>query len=108
MQGGGSNDVLLGEAGNEEVEGFAGDDSILSSDGIDTLSGGADDDTIKGQGGRDYMYGDAGNDLFDAVDSLSTADYVLNGGPHSLGDRAAYEDADASSGLVTGIATRLT
>lgn len=107
LQGGAANDTLIGDAGADSITGGDGNDSILGGDGNDSLHGGNNNDTIKGQNGRDYMYGEAGDDLFDAVDSTTVADYVLDGGAHVSGDQAAYDNIDATGGTVTGIETRL-
>jgi Ca2+-binding RTX toxin-like protein len=56
IQGGGGDDDIFGEAGNDVLSGDDGNDSIL---------GGSDDDTITGDSGNDTLHGDDGNDTLD-------------------------------------------
>ncbi|MBQ17395.1 MAG: hypothetical protein CMJ65_09750 [Planctomycetaceae bacterium] len=69
-------DVLLGDAGNDEIHGNYGRDTITGGGGADRLFGGPEDDRLKGQagddelcggGGADWMTGDAGDDLLESV-----------------------------------------
>ena len=69
-------DVLLGDAGNDEIHGDYGRDTITGGGGDDWLFGGPEDDRLKGQagddelcggGGADWMTGDAGDDLLESV-----------------------------------------
>jgi Ca2+-binding RTX toxin-like protein len=60
--GGDDNDSLHGEDGNDSLLGGNGDDRLYGGDGFDTLSGGNGNDELDGYTGDDYIYGDAGND----------------------------------------------
>ncbi len=50
----GDGDVLVGDAGNDQVRGGGGND---------VLYGGADDDRLQGGTGDDTLYGDTGKDV---------------------------------------------
>ena len=65
---------LLGDAGDDIVDGGAGDDRLIGGRGDDTLMGGSGDDTLKaglgddllaGEEGDDLLYGRAGDDRLD-------------------------------------------
>ncbi|MDA1164482.1 MAG: hypothetical protein O3B13_15420 [Planctomycetota bacterium] len=72
IMGGDGEDILIGGAGIDTIDGEAGDDSIQGGAGNDLLSGGADDDTILGEAGGDVIDGGAGNDsLFGGADNDS-------------------------------------
>lgn len=84
----GTNDSLVGSAGNDVYDGLAGDDTIdgglgndridgnlgndvlLGNAGNDTLIGGAGNDQLNGGAGNDLMVGGAGNDTY-IVDSVA-------------------------------------
>lgn len=55
IDGTGSNDLILGSAGNDDIRGIGGSDCIL---------GGAGDDKLTGGGGTDVCIGGPGNDQF--------------------------------------------
>ena len=58
------NDILLGNALNNRLDGGLGDDFISGDKGNDTLIGGEDNDTLAGGLGNDILTGGAGNDIF--------------------------------------------
>jgi len=80
IQGDATNDELKGYAGADVIEGGNGDDTIwggngwdilkgnsendviYGGDGYDTISGGEQNDILYGNFGRDIIYGDEGND----------------------------------------------
>ncbi len=69
-------DILVGDAGENRLEGFdgndlleglAGADWLEGGDGKDLIDGGQDDDLLIGGFGNDHLYGGAGDDvLYDA------------------------------------------
>jgi Ca2+-binding RTX toxin-like protein len=63
--GNAGNNALNGYYGNDIISGGDGDDNIIGWYGNDTLSGGNGNDTISGGLDNDVMYGDAGNDTID-------------------------------------------
>ncbi len=72
LNGGGSNDTVLGTdgpdliltlAGADSISGNGGSDTVVSGGGMDTISGGEGADNLNGQNGNDLIYGDAGNDV---------------------------------------------
>ncbi len=64
--GGDGNDTLNGGATNEVFLGEGGDDVLQAGGGRDNVSGGAGNDTVRGQGGIDVLSGGTGNDRIDA------------------------------------------
>jgi VCBS repeat-containing protein len=61
------NDVLLGDAGNNSIDGL---------DGSDQISGGAGNDFLYGGDGKDRLTGGAGNDLIDGGSNYDRAVYT--------------------------------
>ncbi|MCP5083008.1 MAG: hypothetical protein GY948_15085 [Alphaproteobacteria bacterium] len=53
-----SHDILIGNAGNDTINGGMGWDFIAGGHGNDALNGGAHEDTVFGQGGDDILIGD--------------------------------------------------
>ncbi|HEY0026618.1 MAG TPA: hypothetical protein VGC35_01995 [Allosphingosinicella sp.] len=73
-------DTLLGGAGNDLIDGGSFGDLLQGEDGDDILYGAGDADTLEGGAGRDTLYGD--QSLFgtgNAISPSSNAD-VLKGG----------------------------
>jgi Ca2+-binding RTX toxin-like protein/Tol biopolymer transport system component len=64
LQGWAGDDRLSGWAGDDRLEGGAGNDVLLGHGGNDALDGGADDDQLEGGLGADALAGGAGNDRF--------------------------------------------
>ncbi len=60
-----SNNVLNGGNRNDVILGNAGDDIIFGGKGIDVLIGGQGDDKLFGERGDDFLFGDEGNDQLD-------------------------------------------
>ena len=116
VQAGQGNDVVIGGAGKDNLQGDAGDDIIFGWRGSDTISGGlgndllygddlgfnniSGDDTIDGGAGNDILYGGRGSDKM----SGGTENDILYGqaGGDSMsggaGDDILYgDDANTSS-----------
>jgi Ca2+-binding RTX toxin-like protein len=72
------NDVILGNAYDQTLDGGIGNDKIYGEGGDDTLIGGDGNDTLYGGGGENEMSGGAGDDLF-IVDADSEGDYIALG-----------------------------
>lgn len=111
MTGNDMNNIIAGDAGNNNLNGAGGDDSIIGDAGADQISGGT---------GADWLSGDAGNDTLNGGDGSDTlmggvGNDVLNGGNQDdlaygeigddrfelgLGDDAGYggDGADRLSG----------
>lgn len=77
IDGGGSNDRLVGDNGRDAISGGGGNDHIFGKGGRDRLSGdsGGDEvhgnegpDSLFGDNGRDYLFGNAGNDFHNVFD----------------------------------------
>jgi Ca2+-binding RTX toxin-like protein len=60
------NDILTGNAFNNEIYGGEGRDSVNGANGADTLDGGDGDDRLLGGNDDDLLLGAAGNDSLDA------------------------------------------
>jgi Ca2+-binding RTX toxin-like protein len=59
---------LLGELGNDVLQGGAGDDTLRGGEGDDLLEGGTGNDYLDGGAGNDTMAGSVGDDTY-VVDS---------------------------------------
>jgi len=81
--GGGGNDSLTGNVGNDRLIGNHGDDSLLGGDGNDALYGQDGDDYLGGGNGIDVIVGGLGNDTMYGSDG---ADGIRGG----LGNDLAY------------------
>ncbi len=85
---GAGNDVIIGSAGNDAIDGGAGDDVLLAGGGNDTIAGGAGDDLI---------FGDSGNNTFvvssplDGHDIISGFDGDALGGQDTLNLDALFD-----------------
>lgn len=89
-QGSSYNDILLGDALNNNIDGADGNDSVAGRDGNDTLTGGYGNDTLDGGNGNDRL--DAGgND--DTLMGGAGADALLGGAGL---DTASYANAAAA------------
>jgi Ca2+-binding RTX toxin-like protein len=71
IDGGSGDDALYGQGGDDTIDGGYGFDTIFGGAGIDMLSGGGfndqifggtENDIIKGDEGEDYLYGEDGDD----------------------------------------------
>ena len=62
---GADNDTLIGDAGNNLLDGGAGRDNLSVTSGNNILLGGTDSDTLTGGTGNDQLFGGAGTDLLD-------------------------------------------
>ncbi len=56
------NNQLVGNAGKDTINGLAGQDQLLGGGGGDTMNGGFGNDTLTGGGGIDTIIGNDGND----------------------------------------------
>jgi Ca2+-binding RTX toxin-like protein len=72
MAGNDGNDILYGYAGNDTMDGGAGSDSLYGGVGNDTLTGGAGDDFLYGEDGNDTLGGGAGSDTLDGGNGSDT------------------------------------
>ena len=92
-----TDDLLVGDAGSNQLHGRGGGDLLRGRGGRDTLSGGDGADRLEGGGGDDRLLGDAGDDLL-----LGGAgrDH-LHGGAGT--DMASYRNAGA--GVIVNLTT---
>jgi Ca2+-binding RTX toxin-like protein len=72
--GGDGNDTLSGAGGNDCLRGQGGDDTVSGQAGDDTVGGGDGNDRVTGGDGADRLTGDAGTDSMngDAGDDIGT------------------------------------
>lgn len=69
IMGNAGNDILNGGVGKDQVFGNAGDDNVSGGLGNDTLIGGDGNDTIQGNAGADVIRGGSGNDTMTGGDT---------------------------------------
>lgn len=65
INGGDYDDYILGNRGIDLIDGGCGDDSLYGGEGDDTIYGGKGDDFISGDEGADLLYGGEGADTFE-------------------------------------------
>ncbi|QQM33128.1 hypothetical protein JET14_22010 (plasmid) [Martelella lutilitoris] len=88
-----SDDILVGGAGADQLDGAEGWDWIVGGGGNDVLNGGSEADTLLGGDGNDILNG--GFDL-DYLEGGAGAD-ILNGGDYGLDwDTAGYAGSNAA------------
>ena len=104
-------DIVLGGAGNDLLNGGLGVDSVLGRAGNDTLLGGAGNDRLYGEAGsdkmeagtgNDYAYGGAGNDTFVARIGDGNDVYIGDAGSDTLDMRAITAAARVDLGNGAG------
>jgi Ca2+-binding RTX toxin-like protein len=66
--------MLLGNSGNNALDGGSGNDTLDGGNGNDTLQGGSGDDTVLGGLGDDMLSAGSGNDVLDGGDGADTLD----------------------------------
>ena len=102
LQGGATNDTLLGTGGADTLEGGGGGDSISGGNGADSLAGGEGADTLIGGAGKDRLSGGAGDDIFVFASHIETPasaagrDVVTD---WNMGDRIDLSVVDANTTL---------
>ncbi|WP_367971372.1 cadherin-like domain-containing protein [Vibrio scophthalmi] len=67
------NDIIVGEASDDQLEGKAGDDLLVARAGDDTLQGGLGEDTLIGGLGADILTGGDEADIFKWLDFESSS-----------------------------------
>ncbi|WP_052245477.1 calcium-binding protein [Halocynthiibacter namhaensis] len=88
LEGFAGNDKLLGGRGDDTLRGGEGADRLFGQQNDDILFGGTGDDYLAGGGGHDALFGDAGNDRLRGGNGKDT----LHGGS---GNDKLYGDAGA-------------
>jgi Ca2+-binding RTX toxin-like protein len=81
--------LLLGNLGNDFLNGDNGNDQLYGGQGNDQLIGGMGNDTLSGDYGQDNLIGNEGSDLFilsntSAVSDINLADKILDFTPTDL------------------------
>lgn len=70
------NDILNGNVGDDDLRGGLGDDVLNASAGSDIAYGDHGDDQIAGDAGEDFLYGGDGNDI---ITGGTEADFIEGG-----------------------------
>ncbi len=65
LQGYAGSDILFGNTGNDTLWGDSGSDTLYGGQGNDWLNGGSETDVLLGDRGDDTLTGSAGGDRFD-------------------------------------------
>ncbi|MBU2941050.1 hypothetical protein Q4525_20180 [Shimia thalassica] len=73
LDGGSSDDTLIGSPAPDSLSGSGGDDEIFGAGGNDTLNGGDGADTLDAGNGDDRLLGGAGEDTLDGGEGTDTA-----------------------------------
>ena len=90
------NDVITGDANDNDIQGGLGSDTIKGGDGTDTLYGDGGDDNIDGGAGDDVIFGGAGDyDVF--IDSEGADTYDGGSGIYDRVDYLTSPGADSIS-----------
>ena len=106
----GDGDALLGQDGDDTLQGDGGDDTLDGGEGFDALEGGGGDDEIDGGGDPDIVLGGDGDDTISVdlhdtlVDGGDEDDLLLVfGAPVVLGGGSGEDtlDAQGSENLTT-------
>ena len=88
-RGNAGNDLLLGNDGDDFLSGDTGNDALFGGNGADKLKGGSGNDTIVGSEGHDLLVGDSGVDQLtggEGHDQFAyTGDVFANGIPTPAG-----------------------
>lgn len=103
MRGTPGNDVLIGSAADEHIQGFRGDDILFGGDGNDQLAGGIGNDRLEGGPGYDSYDGGPGGDTlaFGVADGPAAVDLAAS----SVTSGGAFEfaqDVENLTGSVFG------
>ncbi|MCY0093293.1 hypothetical protein OEG82_04515 [Hoeflea sp. J2-29] len=78
--GNSGDNVIDGGAGNDRLSGLAGADTLIGGTGNDFLDGGTGDDRLFGGADNDTLVGGTGSDLLDGGDGIDTANYAADSG----------------------------
>jgi len=99
--------LITGNGGNNEINGYAGNDTISGGGGVDTLNGLAGNDLIDGGAGADKLSGGTGNDVFlfkaGEANGDTITDFVGNG--TAAGDSILFQGYGPGASFVVGAGT---
>jgi Ca2+-binding RTX toxin-like protein len=94
LTGSGHADLLIGNDGENGLNGYFGDDVLNGGGGIDHLWGGNDNDILKGGGGADTLDGGHGSDTSDYSEATSWVWVDLGWGVGRLMGEGGWWSAD--------------
>lgn len=109
-----SNELILGDIGDEIMNGDAGDDVIIGGAGDDTLNGGSGADELRGDDGDDTLNGGSGNDIltggdgFDTLNAGSGNDILTGGADNDILDGGSDTDTVLVDGSLETVALTYT
>ena len=82
--------MLIGGAGQDQLDGRDGDDTLLGGDGNDRLWGGEGSDRLEGGAGADRLDGGAGDDIL--TGGLGVDSFIFSGGADLITDFTGLQD----------------
>jgi len=98
--GSGGNDVMSGDAADNQIEGSGGQDQISGAGGDDILLGGDSDDILDGGTGDDQLDGGAGDDVLTGGDGADTINAGTGKDTINAGNGADVIDGGAEEDLL--------
>ncbi|MGO4389639.1 cadherin domain-containing protein [Microvirga sp. 2YAF29] len=97
------NDLLDGNDGDNNLQGWYGDDTLQGGLGLDTLFGGEGNDRLSGGDGDDILVGEAGNDNIAGSDGTDIAVYSGRFSEYTITANATnYTVVDTKADRATG------
>jgi Ca2+-binding RTX toxin-like protein len=94
LEGSENNDLLVGDAVNNELTGSGGDDNLSGKAGNDILRGGLGDDSLSGDDGSDTLIGGSGNDNYYINDPFDLLVENINDGTDTVYSSITYTLGD--------------
>ncbi|MET3927840.1 calcium-binding protein [Devosia sp. 2618] len=91
------NDVIYGNSGSNNLEGFGGNDIIYAGAGDDNLRGSDGNDKLYGEAGNDRFKGGIGNDTIDGGAGRDRIEYFL--------ETPASTDTSGKHGVIVNLST---
>jgi Ca2+-binding RTX toxin-like protein len=97
LEGGNGDDTLAGGQGNDLLDGGGDNDVLLGAQGKDTLEGGLGDDTLNGGAGNDTLHGGAGSDTMVGGPGVDVFVFQAGDGADAILDFRRFDKLDLSS-----------
>ena len=93
--------ILVGQGGNDTLNGSDGTETLVGNGGNDALNAGAGNDALLGGAGNDTLRGGLGNDYIDGGNDIDTATYADASGSVTVDLRNAAQQDTGAAGLDT-------
>ena len=103
LEGRDGNDTLDGAAGNDRLLGGNGNDTIFGGDGVDTIFGQDGDDILFGGAGNDFFFGGSGADSHDGGTGTDTVSYLASSSGVTVNLQTGGTGGDAAGDTYTNI-----